>query len=178
MLLSGHANDFGHHRTAFLQSFTIDPPPFPDPTIPPDLSGSWRNASKSLFAFLGDILPIICCNSPPKDLLQCTRAAEFMTSSFGESTTTERPRSLLGPVVEGFLELVFFTVDICLDLRKRELLLFLDTKTRHCFSPRKSSSSGNLARISLSGHKYKISNEVVVEQNMRQWTVPSAFKIK
>ena len=53
-----------YHWTTFLQLNTIRfLLPLPHPFIPSELSGSRRNESKSMSAFLfEDILPIICCN--------------------------------------------------------------------------------------------------------------------
>ena len=61
-----------YHRTTFLQLNTIGfLLHFPYSLIPSDLSGSWRNDSNFVSAFLFvDIPPIICCNSPQK-VLDC-----------------------------------------------------------------------------------------------------------
>ena len=67
--LAGVARTY-YHRTTFLQLNTIRfLLPFPHPFIPSELSGSWRNESVSMSAFLfEDILPIIRCNSMQKVL--------------------------------------------------------------------------------------------------------------
>ena len=67
--LAGVARTY-YHRTTFLQFNTIRfLLPFPHPFIPSELSGSWRNESVSMSAFLfKDILPIIHCNSMQKVL--------------------------------------------------------------------------------------------------------------
>ena len=67
--LAGVARTY-YHRTTFLQLNTIRfILTFPHPFIPSELSGSRRNESVSMSAFLfKDILPIIHCNSMQKVL--------------------------------------------------------------------------------------------------------------